>query len=186
MTCYICQEISSGKKIYEDDYVVAFLARDSSIPGHIQVAPKKHHTIFEYLSDYEAGYLFCIVNKLSYILVNYLKVSGINVVASNGVEAGQAYPHFVVNVIPRSENDGKDFTWQPKQLSAEDLSNVQEKLKSALKAPEKKSDKKEEEGPQKDDKKDEKDDNGREDNEENREEVEEEKDYLIRSLDRIP
>lgn len=178
MSCNICQEIVNGEKIYEDDYVVAFLAKDTTIPGHIQVAPKKHYTIYEHLSDYEAGHIFCVANKMSYILVNYLKVAGVNILSNNGIEAGQVYPHFVVNVIPRTENDGRDFTWQPKQLSADELSQIEEKLISVLKKPDKEESTATEEVSSKscigDDSPAEEGD------------VEEEKDYLIRSLDRIP
>ncbi|MFW6014012.1 MAG: HIT family protein [Nanoarchaeota archaeon] len=178
MSCQICQEISTGKKIYEDDYVVAFLARDTTIPGHIQVAPKKHHTIYEHLGDYEAGHLFCVVNKIASILVNYLKIPGINVLSNNGVDAGQAYPHFVANIIPRSENDGKDFTWQAKQIPAEEFSGIEKKVKSVLENSDKTGESAEDEMP--------KEYNKADDAPIGEGDVEEEKDYLIRSLDRIP
>lgn len=192
MACKICEQLKNGKKIYQDNYVTAFLARDKAVAGLIQVATNKHHAIFEHLSDYEAGHVFAIANEISSILVNYLKVGGVNIIVNNGVEAGQSYPHFVVNIVPRTDNDGMDFTWQPKQLSPEDLKGVYEKLLSSLKEKEQDNGNLEPNESNESNKSgepiasDEQKKHPGQDEKDDEEEIEEEKDYLIRSIDRIP
>lgn len=180
MVCKICEIIKDGKKIYQDKSVVAFLADDSAVAGLIQVTTTKHHTIFEHLTDDETAHVFKVVNKVSSILVNYLKIQGVNIVVNNGVDAGQLYPHFVVNVVPRYENDNIDFNWQTKQVSNEDLDAVYNKLLLAIKDDSKPEGKDEVKQSSSEEIRQEGDEN------ENDEIIEEEKDYLIGSLDRIP
>ena len=38
--------------------------------------------------------------------------------------AGQTIPHFVIHIIPRSEGDGLNFQWEPKQPSKEEVSKA--------------------------------------------------------------
>ena len=35
--------------------------------------------------------------------------------------AGQGIPHFSINIIPRSEGDGLNFQWEPKQPPKEEV-----------------------------------------------------------------
>jgi hypothetical protein len=38
-------------------------------------------------------------------------------------------PHFVVNVVPRTEGDNINLQWQPKQLNEEEMSTIELKIK---------------------------------------------------------
>lgn len=130
--CVICQ-INEGsvpsKKIYEDDQIVAFLDYNGASPGHCFIAPKQHYPIFEQVPDDIIAQLFIVANKISSALFDTLKIQGTNIFVTNGVSAGQSVAHFVVNVIPRKEGDGINLQWQPRQLSEEEMSTVEIKLK---------------------------------------------------------
>lgn len=132
--CKICAMIESGelKKVYEDEKIVAVLAPEPVSDGHIWVMPKKHYPIIEQIPDYEVGSIFSLTNKISISLFEILKVHGTNIFVQNGVAAGQKYSHFIVSIIPRMPNDNINLSWQPRQLTEEEMSTVEIKIKENI------------------------------------------------------
>ena len=134
--CIVCQ-IADGrvpsKKIYEDERSMAVLDVNGANPGHCFVIPKNHYPIIEQVPDNEVGHLFVVSNKISSAIFESLGAQGTNIFVANGIPAGQAVAHFIINVIPRKENDGINLQWQPKQLSEEEISTVELKLKEQTK-----------------------------------------------------
>jgi len=134
--CIVCQIIDNkipSKKVYEDDLVLGVLDVNGSNPGHCFVMPKNHYPIIEQVPDREIGKLFQVSNKISTAIFESLGVQGTNIFVANGVPAGQTVAHFTINVIPRTENDGINLQWQPKQLTEEEMSTVELKLKEHTK-----------------------------------------------------
>lgn len=131
--CEICAEIEKNDVVYEDDKVVAMLDPNPVTTGHLIVTTKDHFPIMEQVPDYLIDHLFRIVNTVSISLFELLKVQGTNMIVNNGIAAGQEHAHFMVNIIPRSENDKIDFQWQPKQLNEEEMSTVELALKEETK-----------------------------------------------------
>ncbi|MBR9699886.1 HIT domain-containing protein [Candidatus Woesearchaeota archaeon] len=130
--CVICKIIKGevpAKKIYEDDDILAFLDVNGAAEGHTFVVPKHHYPIFEQVPDPLVGRLFSVSNKISTALFETLNVQGTNLFVTNGVSAGQSVAHFVINIIPRKEGDGINLQWQTRQLSEEEMSTVELKLK---------------------------------------------------------
>jgi len=170
--CQICDLISSGKanKIYEDDKIIGILCPEPVSAGHVWVIPKNHYPIFENIPDYEVARMFSIANKISISLFEILKVQGTNIFVANGPAAGQNVSHFIINIIPRMPNDSINMAWQPRQLTEEEMSTVELKIKENIKTVgyfEKEKPK-----PIELDKK--------------REVISNEEDYLVKSLRRIP
>ena len=133
MTCLGCDLIKDGKAIYEDDHVMAFLKEKPASSGHVVVMPKQHFTILEQIPDEEIGHIFEVANRISSSLFESLKIQGTNIIVQNGLAAGQIVSHFMVNIIPRAENDGLNFDWEGKKLSEEDMSAAEVKLREAAK-----------------------------------------------------
>ena len=135
-SCIVCQ-IASGsipsKKVYEDDLALAVLDVNGANPGHCFVLPKSHYPILEQVLDAEIGKLFNIANKVSTAIFESLGAQGTNIFVANGIPAGQTVAHFTINVIPRKENDGINLQWQPRQLSEEEMSTVELKVKEQTK-----------------------------------------------------
>ena len=131
MLCKTCEKIGKEKelKIYEDPEIVAFLEEKSSALGHILLLPKKHFPILEQLPDKLIGQILIIANKLSSALFDSIGCHGTNILINNGIAAGQKHSHFSLNIIPRTENDNIKLEWQPKQLSEEEISTTELKLK---------------------------------------------------------
>lgn len=132
--CEFCT-LMKGKmnKIYEDDQIFVMHAPKPAAFGHVLVLPKKHAMIIEQIPDFEVGEIFEKVNKISTAVFESLGAQGTNIILQNGVAAGQNHSHLMIHVIPRKEGDGIDFTWQPKQLSEEEMSTVEIKLKELTK-----------------------------------------------------
>ena len=107
-SCLICQ-IIDGKvpsyKVYEDDFTLAVLDVTGGNPGHCFVIPKNHYPILEQVPDQELANLFSVSNKISSAIFEGLKVQGTNIFVRNGIPAGQTVAHFMINVIPRMDND---------------------------------------------------------------------------------
>ncbi len=135
-TCLVCQIVENkipSKKIYEDDLIMAVLDVNGAVPGHCFIMPKNHYPIIEQVPDKEIGRLFQVSNKISSAIFEAIGAQGTNIFVANGIPAGQTVAHFTINVIPRKENDGINLQWQPKQLSEEEISTVELKLKEQTK-----------------------------------------------------
>jgi histidine triad (HIT) family protein len=134
-SCVLCQIIAGkvpSKKIYEDDDVLVILDINGAHIGHCYVMPKEHFPIMEQVPDELIGKLFTIANAVSSAIFETLKIEGTNIFVSNGVAAGQMVAHFFVNVIPRKQDDGINLQWEPKQLSEEEASSVETRLKEEI------------------------------------------------------
>ena len=135
-SCLLCQIVSNkipSYKVYEDDLTLAVLDVNGANPGHCFVMPKNHYPIMEQVPDNELTNLFTVSNKISSAIFENLKVQGTNIFVRNGIPAGQTVAHFMINVIPRKENDGVNLQWKPKQLSEEEISTIELKLKEQIK-----------------------------------------------------
>ena len=132
--CEFCQFIK-GKlnKVYEDKQIYVMHAPKPATFGHLLVLPKEHAMIIEQIPDYDVADIFEKVNKISTAVFESIGAQCTNIILQNGVAAGQNHSHFMIHVIPRREGDGLDFNWEPKQLSQEEMSTVELKLKDATK-----------------------------------------------------
>ena len=135
-SCIVCQIAGNkipSKKVYEDELVMAVLDVNGANPGHCFVMPKNHYPIIEQVPDIEIGRLFQVSNKVSGAIFESLGAQGTNIFVANGIPAGQTIAHFTINVIPRKDNDGINLQWQPKQLSEEEMSTIELRLKEHTK-----------------------------------------------------
>ncbi|MEM2916688.1 MAG: HIT family protein [Candidatus Woesearchaeota archaeon] len=134
MACETCSLIKEKKGLlYEDDQIAILIAPKPATAGHIILAPKRHAAILEQVPDFLVGKIFDKANKVSIAVFEALGAEGTNIILNNGVAAGQATNHFLLNVLPRRENDGINLAWQPKQLSEEEMSTIELKLKDESK-----------------------------------------------------
>lgn len=132
--CILCQIVRGevpSKKVYEDDEILVILDFNGANLGHCFVMPKEHYTILEQVPDYLVGKIFQIANKVSSAIFEILEAKGTNIFVTNGLAAGQTVAHFMINVIPRKDNDGINLQWQPKQLTEEEMATVELQLKDS-------------------------------------------------------
>ncbi len=129
--CIFCKIIKGeipSHKIYEDDYVYAFLDIACDCYGHTLVIPKKH---CENVMDCDSLYLAHILPAIQKISRHYVEdcgFSGVNVLNASGKSAEQSVFHLHFHIIPRKENDGL-HTWPFNEKYDYDLADVCQKLK---------------------------------------------------------
>ncbi len=132
--CDFCTLIKGKKnKIYEDEQIFVMHAQKPATFGHIIVLPKKHYMIIEQVPDFEVAEIFAKINKISIAIFEGVGAQGTNIMLQNGVAAGQQSSHLMIHIIPRRENDGIGLMWPPKQMSEEEMSTIELKLKEAAK-----------------------------------------------------
>jgi len=132
MECAICkifENVSLFKLIYEDELCIALLHENPANYGHVIVIPREHYIIIEEVPDDVVEHLFSVANIISSTLFESLNIQGTNVLVNNGNDSGQENPHFMINIVPRTENDGINFEWTAKPASEDDLKTAELKLK---------------------------------------------------------
>jgi len=108
--CHIIAGRVASRKVYEDDKVVAILDINPANPGHILLLPKEHVAIMPQMSDELVAHIGMVSKQLSHALLRALKVQGTNIFIASGVAAGQRAGHFMLHIIPRTEDDGVGLT----------------------------------------------------------------------------
>jgi histidine triad (HIT) family protein len=131
--CDYCADAEKGEKIFEDESVVALMSSQPASRGHVMVFPREHYTILEQVPDFLVGHLFAVANTISTTIFEILRVHGTNLIIENGTAAGQKTAHVAINIIPRSENDGLGFNWQPKQFTDDEMATAVLQLQEASK-----------------------------------------------------
>jgi diadenosine tetraphosphate (Ap4A) HIT family hydrolase len=122
MNCKICQTIDNKSlSIYEDDKVSVLLISNSFSEGHLKVVPLKHYNILEQVDNDLLGYMMNIAIKFSSVVFETLGAQGTNILIQNGIPAGQVFPHFSIDVIPRKNNDGLNLKWEMNKAEHESL-----------------------------------------------------------------
>lgn len=126
--CIFCK-IANGdipsKTIYEDDLFKVILDLGPATKGHALILPKDHaKNLFE-LPDDTAKQVLVLAKKLGKQMVDKLNADGLNIIQNNGEAAGQTVNHFHLHIIPRYESDGQHILWEPKEVSQEELEEIQ-------------------------------------------------------------
>lgn len=124
--CLFCKIIDGqipSYKIYEDDYVYAFLDIACDVYGHTLVIPKKHCVnVFDADKDYLA-HVIAAVQKISRHYVDDCGFDGVNILNASGKAAQQSVFHLHFHIVPRKDGDGVD-AWPFKDKKDIDLAQV--------------------------------------------------------------
>ncbi len=101
-------------KVYEDDYVYAFLDISQVTKGHTLLIPKKASAnIFE--TDEETmKHIGAALPKVANDIKRAFNPDGLNIIQNNGEFADQSVFHIHFHLIPRYENDidGFGYKWE--------------------------------------------------------------------------
>ncbi len=171
MKCDYCEIVQEQRNIiYADNEVIAAVKDTALAPGQITIFPKEHVTIMELVPDFVLQKCSVLANKVGMAIFEALGCQGTNVFIENGLAGGQKVPHFALEVIPRTENDGVPLTWPPQQVAEEELEVTASILREELEKPAKvKEEKKANEEPA-----------------QKMKEKENQQNYLLKALKRLP
>ena len=129
--CIFCKIIKGeipSYKIYENQYVYAFLDIACDYYGHTLVIPKKH---FENVLDCDDEYLKNVSLAIKTISNHYVKncgFDGVNLLNASGKAAEQSVYHLHFHIIPRKNNDGLHM-WPDGGKQEFNMAEICEKLK---------------------------------------------------------
>ena len=128
--CIFCKIVKGeipSYKVFENEYIYAFLDIAKDCYGHTLVVPKQH---YENIFDCDEKYL-CEVLKATKLIANHYKNLGfdaVNIINASGKEAEQSVFHLHFHILPRKSKDGlKVFPTLPG--TEEPLEKQIEKLK---------------------------------------------------------
>lgn len=133
--CIFCQMIegkAQSRKICEDSICYGILDINPANPGHALLMTKEHYSIMPQIPDDEVAHVFAVARNLSNTILRSLEAEGTNIIAANGVAAGQRAQHFMVHIIPRKANDGVEFQLPQRQMQQEEIDEIGDKIANAL------------------------------------------------------
>ena len=133
--CVFCKIVKGevpAYKVYEDEFVLAFLDINPINDGHTLVIPKKHHEDFLHLDEKEIAELMHAVQKVAKAVKKATNADGINIGMNIGKAAGQIIFHAHVHVIPRFENDGYKH-WERKHKDKPNFEEIAKRIKENFK-----------------------------------------------------
>lgn len=125
-------------KIYEDDYVYAFLDVFPITKGHTLVIPKKHsRNIFDCDSETAAN-IGRVLPKIANAVKSSFSADGVNIFQNNEEYAGQSVFHLHFHIVPRYKKesghfDNLEIKWPPQKLEQQQFLEIQEKITNILK-----------------------------------------------------
>ena len=127
-SCVFCDVVKGeieSRKVYEDNEVLAVLDLNPANKGHTIIFPKEH---IKDISGLNVDKFFSIVKDIANGVVKGVSAEGFNLYLANGKVAGQASDHFLIHIIPRFENDGINFIWDPKKISDKDFEIIKNNI----------------------------------------------------------
>jgi histidine triad (HIT) family protein len=129
MDCIFCKIIKGdipSYKIYENEYVYAFLDISQDTYGHTLVIPKVHSKNILDTDDKILSEVIKAVKLISNHYINDCGFDGVNIINANNECAEQSVNHLHFHIIPRKNNDGKKVF--PK-FNNKETTSLEEQLK---------------------------------------------------------
>lgn len=101
-------------KVYEDDYVYAFLDISQVTKGHTLLIPKKASAIIFETDEETMKHIGAALPKVANAIKRAFNPDGLNIIQNNGEFADQSVFHIHFHLIPRYENDidGFGYKWE--------------------------------------------------------------------------
>lgn len=131
MSCVFCKIISGelpSHKVYEDEFILAFLDINPVNPGHTLIVPKKHLVNIEETSEEILARLIKTAKKVGASLKKNLGMAGYNIQINNDPVAGQIVAHLHFHLVPRLDNDGLKL-WPQKKYRPGEAEEILKKIK---------------------------------------------------------
>jgi histidine triad (HIT) family protein len=134
--CVFCK-IRDGQipsvKIYEDERTLCIMDINPINAGHCLVLTRAHAaTIFD-AEPLDLQAAITTAQRVATALRAILQPDGLNILQANGPAAFQSVPHLHLHLIPRWMRDGKGFDWTPVPGDREQITQIGDKLRTALK-----------------------------------------------------
>ena len=128
----IFEKLLSGElpcaKVYEDEWVFAFMDAGQINDGHVIVASKKPYETILDIDDVTTQRLFLVAKKIAHVVQKEFQAEGITLLQANQPAGWQSVPHIHVHVLPRYNNDGVELVWPRKEPGIERLKELAQRI----------------------------------------------------------
>ena len=128
----IFEKLLSGElpcaKVYEDEWVFAFMDAGQINDGHVIVASKKPYETILDIDDVTTQRLFLVAKKIAHVVQKEFQAEGITLLQANQPAGWQSVPHIHVHVLPRYKNDGVELVWPRKEPGIERLKELAQRI----------------------------------------------------------
>ena len=126
-------EASAAAKIFENEHVLAFMPRDSTvhIPGHILVVPKRlgARNLLDLKPD-ELCEILATVQKAGIAQKNGLGATGFRLQSNNGLSSSQTVYHSHFHVIPSFGGKAPGAASPKREIPSAEFKAIAEKLRA--------------------------------------------------------
>ncbi len=133
--CLFCKIVMGdvpSAKVYEDEYVFAFLDLNPINIGHTLVIPKMHSVSLCDTPDETLAHLAPVMKKLAIAIKSALKADGINIEMNNDPAAGQLIFHSHIHIIPRFKGDGFKHWTSARPYNTGEMAEVAQKISAVI------------------------------------------------------
>lgn len=115
-------------KVYEDEFVYAFMDAGQVNPGHVLVATKQPYETLMDADEESAAAMMRAATRIAKAVQAAFQPDGITILQANRPAGWQTVPHLHLHVLPRYANDGVDLTWPRKEPGLEKLREYAAKI----------------------------------------------------------
>lgn len=135
--CIFCKIVAGEipcTKVFEDDFVLAFMDISPLNKGHLLVIPKEHFLDIIEIDPKLYGHMASVVCNLAKAVKASIDPEGMNVMQLNGKAGNQVVPHLHMHLVPRWTGDGLTIcAWEPipgdKDAIMKDADNIKANLR---------------------------------------------------------
>lgn len=115
-------------KVYEDEFVYAFMDAGQVNPGHVLVATKKPYETLMDADEESAAAMMRAAAKIAKAVQAAFQPDGMTILQANKPAGWQTVPHLHLHVLPRYQGDGVDLTWPRNEPGLDKLHEYAEKI----------------------------------------------------------
>ena len=120
-------------KLYEDQYVLAFLDIGPLSTGHALVVPKEEKVLLHELSPASAAALGAALPRVAAAVLKATGAQAYNVLQNNGPEAHQEVPHVHFHIIPKTaDGRGLGLVWKAGKVDHAEAAQLASRVREAM------------------------------------------------------
>lgn len=134
-SCIFCKIVAKQLpcfKLLEDEATIAFMDINPVNPGHALAVAKGHWPTIDVIPPEVLAAVARTAQRVAKSAMTTLDPSGVNLLQSNGVGAGQSVPHLHVHILPRFPGDQVRLNWTYKPGDKTEIEAICNRLKAAL------------------------------------------------------
>lgn len=119
-------------RVYEDEWVLAFLDIGPLSIGHTLVIPKERKAFLHELSDEASAAIGKVLPRIARAVLAATGANAYNILQNNGASAHQAVFHVHFHIIPKLEDQGLDISWSPRALDPSRAAELASRIARAI------------------------------------------------------